>query len=170
MTVTRCVAVVFMFAAIAFGQTLHLLPFQAEKNAPRAFSISIDFLRGKAPVALQWQLSVPPVIAITTTDITIGKAAQTAGESLTCTAKAEIQRRSQYYCILAGGQNPIINGPIAMVHYRVRWDTKGAPVRVSIEHILGASVNAEPIVISNVDATIDINSASADLSNSHLNH
>jgi len=82
-----------MFAAIAFGQTLHLLPFQAEKNAPRAFSISIDFLRGKAPVALQWQLSVPPVIAITTTDITIGKAAQAAGESLTCTATAEIQRR-----------------------------------------------------------------------------
>ena len=153
MTVTRCVAVVFMFAAIAFGQTLHLLPFQAEKNAPRAFSISIDFLRGKAPVALQWQLSVPPVIAITTTDITIGKAAQTAGESLTCTAKAEIQRRSQYYCILAGVRILLLmaqsNGPPSGP-----TEAEGAPVGVSIEHILGTSANVEPIVISNVDATI----------------
>jgi hypothetical protein len=121
--------------------------------------VALDSPTGKAPVALQWEISVPPAIAIGMADITIGKAAESAGKSLTCaprTAKPPLQRRTAYACILAGGQKPISNGPIAEVRYRAQWDVKGSPIRVVIEKILGVSADLKRIPIPNVDAIIKI--------------
>lgn len=123
------------------------------------FSINLDSPLGKEPVALQWEFSIPPAIAITMADITIGKAAESARKSLTCAikvAKPARQRGMRYACILAGGQEPISNGPIAAVHYRPQWDPKGTPIRVGIENILGVSADLKRILIPNVDANVEI--------------
>jgi len=63
---------------------------------------------------------------------------------------------SRYACILAGGQERIGNGPIAVVQYRAQWDVKGTPIRVAIENILGTSADLKRIPIPNADAVIDI--------------
>lgn len=141
-----------------FGQSLFVSPSRPDPKTPGVFSLTIDSPLSKAPVALQWELSVPPAIAITTADITIGKAAESARKSLTCAKRAAPakQREMRYACILAGGQDPISNGPIAVVQYRAQWDVKGVPIRVAIENVLGASADLKRIPIPNVDAMIDI--------------
>jgi hypothetical protein len=155
----RCVISVFISAVIVFGQSLLVPPSRTDLTTPGVFSVSIDSPLGKAPVALQWEFSVPPVIVFSTADITIGQAAESARKSLTCATKANkpaIQRRISFACILAGGQAPITNGPIALVHYRAQWDVKGAQIRVAVENIFGASADLKLIPIPNVDEIIDL--------------
>jgi hypothetical protein len=159
MSFASCAISMSISSAIVFGQSLHVPPSRTDLNTPGVFSAALDSPPGKEPVALQWEISVPPAIAIGAADITIGKAAESAGKSLTCaprTAKPPTQRRTAYVCILAGGQKPIGNGPVAEVRYRAQWDVKGAPIRVVIEKILGVSADLKRIPIPNVDAIINI--------------
>src|ERR1700691_167344 len=107
MSFASCAISISISAAIVFGQSLHVPPSRTDLNTPGVFSVALDSPPSKAPVALQWEISDPPAIAIGTSDITIGKAAESAGKSLTCaprTAKPPLQRRTAYACILAGGQ------------------------------------------------------------------
>jgi len=144
---------------ILFGQSLRVPPSRADVKTPGVFTLTIDSPPGKAPVALQWKFSVPPVIAINTSEITTGKAAQSAQKTITCATiatKPAMTRRVKYACILAGGQNPIGDGPVAVVPYRVQWDAKGVQIRVAVENILGASADLKLIQIPSVDEIIEI--------------
>jgi hypothetical protein len=150
-----------MAAVVACGQSLRVIPSQTDLKTPGVFSLSMDSPSGKAPAALQWEFSVPPVIAISVADITVGQAAESAHKLLTCaikTNKSPVQRRTRLACILAGGLAPIPNGPVAVVHYRVQWEVGGAPIRIGVENILGASADPKPtpIRIPGVDQIIEI--------------
>jgi hypothetical protein len=159
MTFLRCVISVLIFAVTLCGQSLLVPPSRTDLKTPGVFSVTIDSPPGKAPVALQWEFSIPPVIVISVADITVGKAAESARKSLTCATrpnKPAIQRRMRVACILAGGKDPIPNGAIAVIQYHAQWDVKGAQIRVAVENILGASVDLKSIPIPNVDEIIDI--------------
>jgi hypothetical protein len=155
----RCVVFQFVAAALLLSQSLRVLPSRTDLKTPGALSLTMDSPTGNALTAIQWEFSFPPAIEIKLSDIAIGKAAEAARKSLTCSLKgtdAAGSRRMRYACILAGGQSPIGNGPIVVVQYRAQWDVKGAPVRVAIENILGVSADLRRIPIPNMDATIDI--------------
>ena len=155
----RCLIFVLPSAVTLFSQSLLVPPSRTDLKTPGVFSVTIDSPPGKAPVALQWEFSIPPVIVIGLPDITIGKAAESAGKFLTCANrpnKPAIQRRIRVACILAGGKDPIPNGPIAVVQYHAQWDVEGAQIRVAVENILGVSVDLKAIPIPNVDEIIDI--------------
>ena len=140
-----------------YGQSLHVPPSTADRKSPGEFSMILESPAGKAPVAMQWELSVPPALAIEKDDISLGKAAETAKKSLTCAAtKSQISGGTQYVCILAGGQEPIGSGPIAMVRYRAQADVQGAPIRVAIQKVLGVSADLKKIEIPNAVAIIKI--------------
>jgi hypothetical protein len=159
MSLIRFVISILISVVILFGQSLKAPPSQTDLKTPGVFSIAIDSPQGKGPAALQWEFSVPPAIAIKTADITIGEAGEAAKKSLTCATKVTkpaTQRRTRYICVLAGGQSPIGNGPIAKVQYRAQWDVKGAPIRVAIENVLGASADLKRISIPNLDVIINI--------------
>jgi hypothetical protein len=72
---SRCVISAWISAVVLCGQSLRVPPSQTDLKTPGVFSVTIDSPPDKAPVALQWEFSVPPVIAISAVDITIGKAA-----------------------------------------------------------------------------------------------
>jgi hypothetical protein len=155
----RCLISVLPFAVSLFSQSLLVPPSRTDLKTPGVFSVTLDSPPGKAPVALQWEFSIPTVIVISIADITIGKAAESARKSLTCAtrpSKPPRQRRMRVACILAGGANPITDGPIAVVQYHAQWDVEGAQIRVAVENILGVSVDLKPIPIPNVDEIIDI--------------
>jgi hypothetical protein len=157
--VNRSAISVVLSAGFLCGQSLQVSPSRTNLKTPGVFSVTIDSPPGKAPAALQWEFSVPPVVAIAAADITIGKAAESARKSLTCAAKsskAAWQRRVRYACILAGGRDPIGNGAIVLVQYRAQWDPKGAPVQVGIENVVGASAESKRIAMPNVDVRIEI--------------
>jgi hypothetical protein len=157
--VNRSAISVLLSAGFLCGQSLQVSPSRTDLKAPGIFSVSLESPPGKTPVALQWEFSVPAVIEVTTADITIAKAAESARKSLTCaarSAKLAAQRSVRYACMLAGGRDPIGNGPIVVVRYRAQWDPKGAPIRVVIENILGASEDLKRIPIPDVNVTINM--------------
>jgi hypothetical protein len=110
----------------------------------------------KAPVGLQWEFSIPPAIAVDKADITIGRAGEAAKKSLTCAGKAGAERIMRFACILAGGKDPIGNGAVAVVKYRAQRDVGGAPIRVSIEKVLGVSADLKRIPMESTFGIIRI--------------
>lgn len=150
---------ILVLSALLTAQTLRVPPSRTDRKTPALFTVLIDSAPGKPVVALQWEISVPPAVAIGKDDIAIGKAAESAGKLLTCAAKASKQSSKgevRYACILAGGQNAILSGPIAVVHYRGQTDVHGAPIRVAIENVLGVSADLKRIEIPNVAAILEI--------------
>lgn len=143
-------------AALVAGQSLHVAPSETNIKTPGSFSVIIDSPQGKAPVALQWEFSIPPAIEVKIADITIGKAAEAAKKSVTCAAKAPGEGVTRYACILAGGQDALGNGPIIVVRYRSKADVQGAPIRVAIENVLGVSADLKRIAIPSANAIIKI--------------
>ena len=145
-----------ILAAIVRGQSLRVEPSATDRKSPGVLSLILEAPPGKAPVAMQWEIAVPPAIAVATGDISVGKAAETAKKSLNCATKGGTAGGVRYACILAGGQDPIPVGPVATVRYRAQADVQGAPVRVVIENILGVSADLKRIEISNAIAIIRI--------------
>ena len=151
----RYVVSVILSSIILLGQSLSVPPSQT----PGAFSVAIQSPPGKSLLALQWDFSVPPAIAITPADISVSKEAEAAGKFLTCSARAARTpkpRRIRYTCILVGGRKPIADGPVAVVKYRAQWDVKDAPVGVGIESVLGVSADQKRVSIPSVEATINV--------------
>jgi hypothetical protein len=150
---------VFLLIAVALlnGQSFRVPPSSSDAKTPGQFSIILDSPPGKAPAALQWELSVPPAVAIDKGDIKVGKAAKAAGKSITCAAKPgrlAVPGGARYACVLAGGKDIIGQGQVATVGYREQADVGGAPIRVAIENILGVSQDLKRIDIPNVDAIL----------------
>lgn len=158
MRLEKTVTIAWLSTAWLCAQSLAVLPSETGPNKTGTFSVLLDTAADRAPLALQWDLSVPPVIAVRTEDITIGKAAQAAGKSLTCALNhsKKTSRKIRYTCILAGGREPLRVGPVAEVQYRAQWDPKGAPAQVEIENVLGVTGRLERIPMANVDVAIHI--------------
>jgi len=146
-------------AVLLHSQYLRVPSSDSDRSTPGQFFIVLDSPPAKAPVALQWEMSVPPAIIIGQRDITIGKAAAIAGKSLTCAVKknpADPRGAVRYVCILAGGKDPLANGPVATFRYRAQTEVGKAPIRVAIEKVLGVSADLKRIEIANTDAMIRI--------------
>lgn len=152
----RCLLVGFVMGSVLSSQSLHVAPSATDGKTPGLFAVLIDSPAGKAPVALQWEFSIPAAIAVKTSDISIGKAAESAKKSITCAGKPATEEAAHYTCILAGGQAAIGNGAIAVVGYQSKVDVHGAPVRVAIENVVGVSVEMKQISLPNAAAIITI--------------
>lgn len=141
------------------AQTLSVPDSETHGETPGFFSLMLDSPSGKAPVALQWNFLAPSAIAMASSDIRLGSAAESAKKSIACAVdtKAPAPRGAvRLACILAGGREPIGSGPIAVVRYRAQSDVQGAPIRVSIENVVGVAGNLQKIEIPNAVAILHI--------------
>ncbi|HEX3879134.1 MAG TPA: hypothetical protein VHW24_19255 [Bryobacteraceae bacterium] len=99
----------------------------------------------------------PPAVEVTARDLTAGPAAEGAAKSITCAKtdnKSDVAGAVRFACILAGGQKPIASGELAVVHFRLKQDVQGAPIRVAVEKVFATAADLKRIPISNVDAII----------------
>jgi len=159
MTLVRKCLVAAGLCAAAAGQTLKVPVSEAKVHGTGILVLNLESPQGKEPAALQWDLAVPPVVAIEPADIALGTAAEAAEKSVNCAVKSGKPSESgpvRYTCILAGGVHSISNGTIASVRYRVREATEGAPIRVGIENILAVFANLRPVALPDVDAVIRV--------------
>jgi hypothetical protein len=155
MAMLKCL-VAGMFPAIFSAQVLRIGPTQTDRTATGSFSVILESLQSKPPVGLQWELSVPPALEIAERDIGIGSSSEKAKKALTCRINTVAEKSKRYACILAGGQDPIPDGPVLVVHYRPQADVQGAPIRVSMEKIVGVTADLKRISIPNAEAIIRI--------------
>ena len=145
-------------AGAASGQTLRAPPTSPDPKGQGSFSMVLGSLPGQAPVAMQWELQVPPAVTITVADVIVGKAAEGAGKSVACADITNKTRKDEgiirYKCILAGGIKRISEGPIAVVHYQVPAGAHRSEIRVVIENVRGVSLDLKSTAIAGATAII----------------
>jgi hypothetical protein len=143
---------------LASAQSLHVTTSQADHDRPGLITVALEAPKNKAPVGLQWEISVPAALTVEKDDISAGKAAEAAHKALTCSAarKAETQPTTRYVCVLVGGNEPIGNGPVLVIRYRAHIDVQGAPIRLAIEKALGVTADLKSMAIPGVEAIIKL--------------
>ena len=92
-------------------------------------------------------------------DITAGSAAESAQKSLACRAVERTKDTGSgavYGCILAGGQRPIPNGPVASLRYRVPLEIRQIAGKVRVGKAIGSTVDLKKIDLEGAQAAITV--------------
>ena len=143
----------FVGALSICGQTLHLSAAAGRPGEKVTIEISLDSPAGKAPVALQWETIFPAQLMEVEGDASeTGRAARDSGKSVTCAER----KAYSYMCILAGGQKLIANGPIAVLHFRIRAKAPVGTSAVRIERAEGVTVDVKRLALQDAAATVTI--------------
>jgi hypothetical protein len=115
--------------------------------------ISADSQPARAPVALQWELVFPAqLMDLEGNAPEIGSAARDSGKSLQCTQRTPYA----YVCILAGGQKPISNGPIAIYHFKIRTTAAAGVIALKIEKAEATTADSTKWTLNNTEAIVVI--------------
>ena len=139
------------------AQTLLLPPSTVTRGASGTLLLTLQSSSGRAPLALQWEFTFPQNVAVDLADIVAGSAAESAEKSLTCRVFEKTKNAapgSVYGCILAGGEKPIQNGPVAIVRYRVPAELKQIAGKVQVTKAVGVTADLRKIEIEGVQAAI----------------
>ena len=148
--------------ASAYGlcaQSLSMPPSTVTRGASGSLLLTIESPQGKAPLALQWEFTFPKNVVVDLADIAAGSAAGSAQKALTCRAVESAKDGGQgsvYRCILAGGQKPIPNGPVATIRYRVPLEVRQIAERVRVGNAIGATADLKMVEIEVAQAAITV--------------
>src|SRR5260370_24068596 len=122
------------------GQALQVSSASGVPGEKVELVISLDSPAGSAPVALQWEIIFPvQILEDGGNGPETGRAASDSGKSLTCNRR----RPYSYVCILVGGPKPVANGPIAIVHFKIRTEARAGTTVVRIEKAEAAPANLQ---------------------------
>lgn len=151
---------IFILAsASAWAQTLLIPPSMVPRGGSGSLLLTLESPAGKAPLALQWEFTFPPNVAVDLADIVAGSAAESAQKALTCRAVARTKDGGQgsvYGCILAGGQKPLANGPIAIVRYRVPPEIRQIAEKVRVGKAIGVTADLKSVELASTQAAITV--------------
>ena len=140
-----------------FAQTLQLSSAAASPGAYVAIEISLESPQGRAPAALQWETIIRTAdLSFTDKDIAVGPAAQKAGKSVGCAVKRKTDETITSVCILAGGQEQIQNGVIALLRLRVSPEASIGHTRILVERAIAVMRDATEAPIKPLETAVFI--------------
>jgi len=139
------------------AQALNISSASAGPGGVAQVVISLNAPPGKEPLALQWELSyASPQLGLESEDLVIGSAAKSAGKSLNCTGRPESAGTYVYRCILQGGAESILTGPVALVAFHVRATARLGPTSVRLDNALGVTRDGAGVSIPQNQAEVII--------------
>ena len=152
----RCRTASLLWCAGLWGQSVSLSTISSQDGSSGSILLKLDSPSGKAPVALQWNFSLPPCVTVEPSDLNAGSAAESADKTLTCAASNPKPPGGGtiYRCILYGGEKPISNGTVATVLYRVAKNSARSSDKISARNVLGVSADTKPIPMADVEITL----------------
>jgi hypothetical protein len=146
-----------IFLTLPLGaQALQVSALPGVSGRDGAVTLEIASPKGKEPAALQWDFSVPDALLIDADSATAGKAAQNARKAIQCRMQFDLQgeKKSFFRCILIGGVDRIPNGPVAILKYSARPETKAGKYGIDVVRAFAVSVDAKKAPLQ--DASVDI--------------
>jgi len=150
--------ILVLASAGAWAQILLIPPSMVMRGGSGSLLLQLESPEGKAPLALQWEFTFPPNVAVDVADIVAGSAAESAQKTLTCRAvkTKDGAQGSVYGCILAGGQKALPNGPIAVVRYRVPPEIRQIAEKVRVVKALGVTADLKSVELAGTQAAITV--------------
>jgi hypothetical protein len=116
------------------AQIFQIVPSTAPRGGAGSLLITFVSPAGKEPISLQWRVTLGAEVTAAVGDIVAGDAAIAVQKTLVCAPVTKPKLESlSFNCILAGAKNPILNGTIFLVKYKVKPETtqRTSVVRVS---------------------------------------
>jgi hypothetical protein len=150
---------IFVLASAgAWAQAFLIPPSIVTRGGSGALLLTLESPVGKAPLALQWEFTFPPNVAVDLTDIVAGSAAESAQKTLTCRPlkTKDSAQGSIYGCVLAGGQKPLPNGPIALVRYQVPPEIRQIAEKVLVGKAIGVTADLKRVELASTQAAITV--------------
>jgi hypothetical protein len=145
---------VMLVAAALCGQSLEVPASTVRHGGSASLLVRLISVDEKAPAALQWDLAVPT--EVTVNSIFAGSAAESAGKKLTCAPRQQAEPGQYYTCILAGGQQAIGSGTIAVLNYDVPVKIRSAKFQVRLTNVIAVCADSKKIDVSGADGTITV--------------
>jgi hypothetical protein len=108
---------------------------------------------GRELVTLRWRVVVPvQILEFVGDGPDTGRAATESGKVLSCAR----QKSYVYVCMLSGGEKPIVDGPIAVFHFKIRTDAQPQTTAVRIEKVEAVSSNRRQSTLNSAEGTVTI--------------
>lgn len=142
-------------AALLTSQSVHIPASQTDRNHAGVFTVYLESAAKKV-VGLQWEFSVPPAVTVDIANMVAAKEATSAGKTVTCATAGTRENSLRYKCLLVGSRQRLADGPIAVVTYGAGVDVHGAPIRISMENVIGVDADLRRVPIPDVSAVIRI--------------
>jgi hypothetical protein len=148
-----------IFLTLPLGaQALRVYALPGVNGRDGAVTLEIASPPGKEPAALQWDFSVPDALLIDAGSAAPGKAGKSGGKAIQCRMQFNLQseKKSFWRCILIGGVNRIPNGPVAILKYSARPETKAGKYGIDVVRAFAVSVDAKKAALQDASAGIEI--------------
>lgn len=135
------------------GQVFHVSSATGAPGEKVRMEILLASTAARAPATLRWDMVFPAqLLELADDGPEIGGAGMDSGKSLQCTPR----KPYSYACILSGGQNPVANGPIAILHFKIRTTAEAGTAAVRIERVQAATVDLKELTLDNAEGIVTI--------------
>ncbi len=155
-----CACTLLLFPQLVlFGQSLQLQLSSAKASAGKVVTIQLSLTSpvGHEPLGLQWDTTFPAAQLVPVEGGPwLGTAAWAAGKDLKCAARPRTGDTSGSKCIVIGGQQPIRNGVIAWLRFRVLPEAPRGSARVRVEQGMAASRDLKQVPLNVAEAVVKI--------------
>jgi hypothetical protein len=121
-----------------FSQTTRVSPVTKGPGDEVTLEISVASQPARAPIALKWDVIFPAQVMDMESQAP-GSAAMQAGKSLQC----KLRKPYAYTCILAGGQNLIPDGQVAVYHLKVKPMAEAGSTTFRIENLESTTADSK---------------------------
>jgi len=133
-------------------QALHVSSVSGSPGDKIAIEISLVSAVRESPETLKWETIFPAQLLETVGSPEAGSAAKESGKLLTCT----LRELYLYVCILAGGQKPIANGPIAKFPFRIRADAHPGTTNIRTGRVEAVTRDLKTVKLTGSDGQLEI--------------
>jgi len=161
--IRHCLRVVWLSGAVLLfgralcGQTFRLSSASASRGDLVTIELSLESPAGKGPSALQWDAMIPIAqLSLINDKILAGSTAQEAGKSLNCSVKQKTAEVQTFRCILAGGQNSLSNGTIAVLRLKIPANAQAGEARIRVQQGIAVSRDLKQSFLETVETNVTI--------------
>lgn len=148
----RLACLVLGYVTVLAGQTSGGAPVTKAPGDKVTLEISANSQPKRAPIAVHFDVIFPVQLMEVEGEAEAGAAARNSGKSLQCTARNSYS----YGCVVSGGQNPLADGTIAILHFRIRPTAQAGTTALRIEKAVATTADSKAVSLDNTEATVVI--------------
>jgi hypothetical protein len=134
------------------SQTPAKPPLTKAPGDPVTLQLFANSLPDRAPLALQWEVIYPAQLMDLEGKPETGRAAVDSGKSLECKPRKEYS----FVCVLSGGSKPIVDGQMAVFHFRIRSDATTGKVTLRIQSASARQKNNSEVPLKSTESVFII--------------
>jgi hypothetical protein len=151
---------VLLFAPLLLsGQSLQISSAKASRGGRVTLQVVLTSPAGREPLGLQWETTFPVDRLVPFgPGVSLGAVTRAAGKSVQCAATPQAGESAGSKCILIGGRQPIHNGVIARLQFRVPPKAPEGSARVLVDQCSAVFKDLKQTPLPAVEAIVQIRS------------